>query len=237
MAPEWTTGSTVALEPPRPVRIEQRRGSTVVVKSHLGTDGAAVHEALASLWASPLGRERVGGRGCRSRSGSKPLRRVRWPGAGTRLAERGRVGGAVSRRGGRKPASRPPRQRRRSDAPAGRARRSSSSQPLGSAGAALGVAEVLESRPLALIVAGHGPAGAVTQARRACGPSGVTRSSSPRVAAVGRRQRGGPVGEVGAVAQGGERGQRHPAVPLAGRGGCGRRPTSASRAGPPCPTG
>jgi hypothetical protein len=45
------------------VRIEQRRGSTVVVKSHLGTDGAAVHEALASLWASPLGRDRSGGPG------------------------------------------------------------------------------------------------------------------------------------------------------------------------------
>ena len=99
MAPEWTTGSTVALEPPRPVRIEQRRGSTVVVKSHLGTDGAAVHEALASLWASPLGRDRSGGPGMPeplgfdSRSGELTMAWV----PGTRLAERGRVGGGVSR--------------------------------------------------------------------------------------------------------------------------------------------
>ena len=99
MAPEWTTGRTVALEPPRPVRIEQRGGSTVVVKSYLGTDGAAVHEALAGLWASPLGREREGGPGMPeplgfdSRSGELTIAWV----PGTRLAERGRVGAAVSR--------------------------------------------------------------------------------------------------------------------------------------------
>ena len=99
MAHEWTTGTTVALEPLRPVRIEQRRGSTVVVKSYLGTDGAAVHEALAGLWASPLGRDRVGGPGMPkplgfdSRSGELTMAWV----PGTRLAERGRVGGAVSR--------------------------------------------------------------------------------------------------------------------------------------------
>ena len=99
MAPEWTTGRTVALEPPRPVRIEQRGGSTVVVTSYLGTDGAAVLEALAGLWASPLGREREGGPGMPeplgfdSRSGELTIAWV----PGTRLAERGRVGAPVPR--------------------------------------------------------------------------------------------------------------------------------------------
>ena len=99
MAREWTTGSTVALEPPRPVRFEQRRGSTVVVKSYPGTDGAAVHQAMADLWASPLGRDRVGGPGMPEplgfdgRSGELTTSWV----PGTRLGERGRVGGGVSR--------------------------------------------------------------------------------------------------------------------------------------------
>src|SRR6478752_4955316 len=99
MAREWTTGSTVALEPPRPVRFEQRRGSSVVVKSYPGTDGAAVHQAMANLWASPLGRDRVGAPGMPEplgfdgRSGELATSWV----PGTRLAERGCVGGGVSR--------------------------------------------------------------------------------------------------------------------------------------------
>src|SRR4026208_143440 len=56
-------GSTVALEPARLVRIEQRRGSTAVVTRYRGTGGAAVHQAMTGLWASPLGRDREGGPG------------------------------------------------------------------------------------------------------------------------------------------------------------------------------
>jgi hypothetical protein len=93
------TGSTVALEPGRPARIEQRDGSTVVVKGCSRTEGAAVHAAMTALWASPVGRRRAGGPGM-----PQPLGFDEYTGelstawvAGTPLGEPGRVDGAISR--------------------------------------------------------------------------------------------------------------------------------------------
>ena len=93
------TGSAVALEPGRPARIEQRDGSTVVVKGYPRTEGAAVHAAMTALWASPLGRGRAGGPGM-----PQPLGFDEYTGElttawvpGTPLGEPGRVDGAISR--------------------------------------------------------------------------------------------------------------------------------------------
>jgi Ser/Thr protein kinase RdoA (MazF antagonist) len=81
------------------VRIEHRQGSAVVVKSFLRTDVAAVHGAMADLWASPLGGDRLRGPGMPEPlgfdSGAGELT-VSWV-RGKPLAERGSVGGAVSR--------------------------------------------------------------------------------------------------------------------------------------------
>lgn len=94
-----TTRSTVALEPVRRARVEQQHGSTVVVKGYPPAEGAVVHEAMTGLWASGLGRDRVGGPGMPEplgfdeRTGELTTSWV--PGAP--LAEPGRVDGAVSR--------------------------------------------------------------------------------------------------------------------------------------------
>lgn len=94
-----TTGSTVALHPGRLARIEQRQGSTVVVKGYPRTEGAAVHAAMTGLWASPLGRGRVGGPGMPQPLGfdehTGELTTAWVP--GTPLGEPGRVDGAISR--------------------------------------------------------------------------------------------------------------------------------------------
>ena len=93
------TGSAVALEPGRPARIEQRDGSTVIVKGYPRTEGAAVHAAMTALWASSLGRGRAGGPGM-----PQPLGFDEYTGElttawvpGTPLGEPGRVDGAISR--------------------------------------------------------------------------------------------------------------------------------------------
>ena len=94
-----TTGCTVALEAGQPTRVEKRGGSTVVVTGYRSGVGAAVHEALTGLWASPLGRDRVGGPGMPEPLGyderSGELMTAWVPGAP--LGEPGRVGRATSR--------------------------------------------------------------------------------------------------------------------------------------------
>ncbi len=60
MPRESTTGSAIAVAPRRPVRFEHRPFSDVVVTGYPGTSGVAVHTAMTSLWASPLGRGRRG---------------------------------------------------------------------------------------------------------------------------------------------------------------------------------
>ena len=93
------TQSMVALEPARLVRIERRRGSTAVVTRYWGAEGAAVHDAMTGLWASPLGRDREGRPGMPQplgfdeRTGELTTAWV----PGTPLGEPGRVEGAFSR--------------------------------------------------------------------------------------------------------------------------------------------
>jgi hypothetical protein len=60
MPRESTTASATALAPRRPARFEHRPFSDVVVTGYPGTSGMAVHSAMTSLWASPLGRGRRG---------------------------------------------------------------------------------------------------------------------------------------------------------------------------------
>jgi Ser/Thr protein kinase RdoA (MazF antagonist) len=85
--------------PDRPVKLEERDGHTVVVKTYHRTDGEAIHEAMAGLWSSPLGRDRAEGPGMPEPLGfdarARELTMAFVP--GEPLGDRGHVGGALSR--------------------------------------------------------------------------------------------------------------------------------------------